>query len=353
MMKRCFVVSFILCCLSVSTVPRSAAQTSGTGRTMNGPLASRPTCGSLPNAANGDIWNDTDDGDTWKCFGAVWSKVNVGGAPAGNVGDVNAKLTGSTFQAIGINQSDAGTQTQLQSYGFTATETALTGGGRFSTVTGFNAATVPSIGICEPGTGGQQVLVYFSGLIWPHDQYSEITVKVGDNSSNLGATVEQSATANTEYRLWWQNHALGTSQTLTISAFVAGVNNQLVNFTATPAVNDVWRLQIDTVAGANVLTAYQNGTLRQTFTDSTFNATIGTGSPGFQLFNNVIANTQISAWAGGGNNSTIKVDGSKEMTVCLGAQLSLAYLVRYKLYQTVLQIHQPLVLVQFLCQVEC
>jgi hypothetical protein len=50
-------------------------QTRNTGRSVSGPFANRPVCSrnvSDANAHNGDLYNDTDDGNVYKCSGGAW-----------------------------------------------------------------------------------------------------------------------------------------------------------------------------------------------------------------------------------------------------------------------------------------
>lgn len=111
--KALIVLTTILSILLAGTlISPAASQTLNTGRVMNGPFASRPTCGAgAPNAGDGDIWNDTDDVNTYKCSGAVWSPLGGGGAPAGVQGDVQIKGAGSNFAAGGEN--DDGTNLKV------------------------------------------------------------------------------------------------------------------------------------------------------------------------------------------------------------------------------------------------
>jgi hypothetical protein len=57
-------------------------QTRNVGRTMNGTFAQRPVCSVTladTNAHNGDIWNDLDDANIYKCNAGVWTLVGSGG----------------------------------------------------------------------------------------------------------------------------------------------------------------------------------------------------------------------------------------------------------------------------------
>src|SRR5258708_37308191 len=110
------------------------AQTVRTGRTIRGPLASRPTCPAT--ASPGDIYEAVDQSPIlvtvcdsisgWIPFGGS------GANPAGNNGDVQAR-SGDSLQAIGINQTTAGSQTQIRSYGFTIVESPLSDLFQFTT----------------------------------------------------------------------------------------------------------------------------------------------------------------------------------------------------------------------------
>ena len=66
------------------------AQTSIDGRFVVGTAANRPTCNAGPpsgaNLGNGDVYDDIDDGNIWKCNGGAWNGAGVPTFPTTPVG---------------------------------------------------------------------------------------------------------------------------------------------------------------------------------------------------------------------------------------------------------------------------
>ena len=191
---------------------------------------------------------------------------------------------------------------QLQSYGFTTVENPLSDSGNFTTAPALSAPRVPSSGVCEPSVTLTGCGSFWSGKVvqtgdsWPADQYSEITIKtVATNTSAIFLPqVRMSASAQT----WYQCNLTGLGiTTQQVYKLVNGSPAQLgSNFTATVAVNDVWRI----TASGSTITVSQNGTVLFTATDTA----ITSGSPGFQLYDGTaIADAQISLWAAGANQA--------------------------------------------------
>ena len=84
------------------------AQTTQTGRFIPGPAASRPTCNSSSlsngNANPGDVYDDIDDANTYKCTATGWQAIagGGGGSPGGVNHDTQCNSSG-TFSACANN----------------------------------------------------------------------------------------------------------------------------------------------------------------------------------------------------------------------------------------------------------
>lgn len=254
---------------------------------------------------------------TFKYDGSNWTLLsNSGGsaassAPVGAVGDLQAKLDSANFQATGINQPTPGAQTQLVTYGFTTVESPLFNNFNWNLFFG-NVCNVTAPGVLQPSAVGAGSGCYYlySGRQWPHNQYSEITILTG--SGNCG------------FALYLDGTGYGMDTAVSggmphLSTFNVRVNNVAIDsFTATANVGDVWRLQID----GNVITAYQNGTLRHTTID-TANSNYS-GAPGFNINNgNGVVFTQISRWSGGGVADAINVNNGYTFNSSLQGNVAL------------------------------
>jgi hypothetical protein len=223
----------------------------------------------------------------------------------GNVGDLQAKLTNSTLQPVGINQSIAGTQTQQQSYGFTIVESPLSDA--FNFVHFNSTCNVPSSGVVQPSATNTICFPIFVGQLWPHNQYSEITLPVGGTNTEFAILVDSNVPRTNAYQLDSGIISLGFghASTFTVTAIVGGTSHAIDTFTATANVNDKWRFQID----GNVLTTFQNGSLVHTTIDTTFNGQIPGGYPGFGLYNfGNVTLARVSLWAAGGAVQTIQTN---------------------------------------------
>lgn len=185
--------------------------------------------------------------------------------------------------------------TKLTSYNFSIVETPLAYGGVFTAGgTGDSLPKVPSAGVCEPQASSVGYAAIATGWgTWPASQSSTITI--GNFTSGLEILLVRQATGtNTHYEFDLQPGA--SSQT--INAVVAGTNHALTSFTATPANGDVWTFTV--VGTTPILNVYQNGVLVGTVTDSTYGASISSGSPGFALYTpEAVTTATISTWSGG------------------------------------------------------
>ena len=203
---------------------------------------------------------------------------------------------------------------QLQSYAFTIVEEVLSDGGNFSGLGGgqFQPPTVPSLGICEPTTGGQFGLEIAGGCCWtgsvsqiggswPSDHYSEVTLLVMDSVSTafVGCVCRASSSAVSLYLLAVFG-VLGSSGTALARLYHVDEENHfsLIGSATglTLNIGDVIRL---TVQGTT-LTGTQNGSTIVSGTDSNLTS----GSPGFEVYNSVTqTGTQVSLWSAGANQA--------------------------------------------------
>jgi hypothetical protein len=89
---------------------------------------------------------------------------------------------------------------------------------------------------------------------------------------------------------------MGTSASNGLYKLSGGTYTQIGSgFSATVAAGDVWGM---TVVGTTI-TITQNGTLRATFTDSSFSS----GNPALFMYSTVVAAANISLWAAGANQA--------------------------------------------------
>jgi hypothetical protein len=141
---------------------------------------------------------------------------------------------------------------------------------------------------------------YYSGVTWPNNQYSEITVTIDINSGGaeaVMASVRTSTSANTYYQGGLDSVALGGSSATgaKIRSVIAGAFTILVNFSVSPVVGDVFRL----IAQGTTLQLNRNGVSLGSTTDSNIttgnagiSSIIGAGNPGPNY-------PSITPWAGG------------------------------------------------------
>ena len=192
---------------------------------------------------------------------------------------------------------------QLQSYGFTTVENPLSDGGNFtnfSTFTGAGGVKVPSSGVCEPVATNTNAGALWTGSVvqsggtWPADHYSEITLlsAIGAGNYDIARVRQQSATVNTAYECNIQ----GNNGSAVLYSVVAGTATEIGSALGqTISPGDVWRV----TASGTTISVTQNGTSKISVTSST----ISGGSPAFKLYDSVLTNSQISLWAGGGNQA--------------------------------------------------
>lgn len=184
---------------------------------------------------------------------------------------------------------------QLVSYNFSIVENPLSDGGNFTTLadTFFTQQLQTVSGnLCEPSVNNSTVGALYSGLAWPADQYSELTIAtIGGGTQKFYLMVRQGAfNSGTQY-IFTLNPNGG--QVYTLAKIINNVSTNLVPNTATTImVGDIWRLS---VTGA-VITISRNGAVVNTITDSS----IISGSPAFGLQSTtLVTRCQINLWAGG------------------------------------------------------
>jgi hypothetical protein len=182
----------------------------------------------------------------------------------------------------------------FEEFGQATDESPLSDGGNWSAVS--NAIFAGSMKVASqfalPNANSTNAISIWTGRTWPNDQYSEITVGPVDTTSSAWDSVRMN-TAGTGYLLAIKGGTNGCS--LFNEGSSAGQIGS--SFTiAGLAEDDAIRL---TVTGQSpvTLTVSRNGTVIQTFTDST--NVISSGSPG--LGGNIpTAFGSIQFWSGGG-----------------------------------------------------
>lgn len=188
---------------------------------------------------------------------------------------------------------------QLVSYAFTAIENPLSDGGNFSLTTGQGALKVSAAGHCEVATASADCQEFWSGPggvsadgNWANDQYVEITILSGTAGLDYFAPGVRCGATSGYVCLC----LMGTSASNGLYKLSGGTYTQIGSgFSATVAAGDVWGM---TVVGTTI-TITQNGTLRATFTDSSFSS----GNPALFMYSTVVAAANISLWAAGANQA--------------------------------------------------
>lgn len=146
----------------------------------------------------------------------------------------------------------------------------------------------------------QDCATYYNAVVWPDDQYSEITFKGTDtpDSADVGYGVlcRQSASAHTCYR------AVGSGTGWDVAKFITGSYTSLASGGAVTFANgDTLRLEVV----GTTWTLKKNGSVVATDTD----ASIASGNAGIAYSAPGVNNTTIDSWAGGsvGGSGSINV----------------------------------------------
>jgi hypothetical protein len=147
---------------------------------------------------------------------------------------------------------------------------------------------------CEPLGTGVFSAEYFSNQVWPNDQYAEVKITTLSSANAFILPSVRMGTGGTSngYQLVVLGPT-GSSNSCFIRKAIAGVLTTLITFSATPNVNDVWRLDVT----GTTLTASQNGSVVATTTDSS----VTSGFAGLEMFvsSGAISQAQANNWAGG------------------------------------------------------
>ena len=131
-----------------------------------------------------------------------------------------------------------------------------------------------------------------NGVVWPNDQYAQITVQAVAAGSDAGVGVRMSeANATTLYDLIWQG-PLGSSGTYFIQKRISGTTTTLLSGTLTVHAGDTIT---GTVVGT-LISFYWNGFLIGSATDSSLTA----GASGMVTFGNTaVSDAIVNNYAGG------------------------------------------------------
>jgi hypothetical protein len=192
---------------------------------------------------------------------------------------------------------------ELASYAFTIVENPLSDSGNFTTVAGAQPVEVPSMGVAQSTMQGSLSAAIYTGISWPDDQYSEITILACGATNALCPIVVRSNGADTTY--YFQLSGLSTNS---LFAIVGGVEYNLGPLYMTQTTGDVIRLAVTTGVNSNIVSIYKNGVLQGLpFIDTVYYASLTSGTPGFGLIAQGLVPTNgatISKWAGGGAGMT-------------------------------------------------
>jgi hypothetical protein len=194
-------------------------------------------------------------------------------------GDLTLHLGQSSF-AIG-QQPSAATIPQQTSYDtFDRSNGGL--GSNWTTVTGESAPQIASNQVA--GNTGAYQMAFYSALALQPDQFAQAIAPVGgaDGSHTFGLLVR--ASGNRSYVLDFFN---GTAYILRRTG---GTNTTLTSVSSTPAAGSLIRFEMN----GTTLTAYVNGAVIATTTDSTY----ATGQPGLEVFGSG-GLAALDNWSGG------------------------------------------------------
>jgi hypothetical protein len=246
--------------------------------------------------------------NTGQCF--VNSMINIGGkayaylnvdandGATPQIYQIGLATAPTTIQGLVTQNEDAVSQVAADT--FTRANGGL--GSNWAIPTGGTGLQIAS-NLCEPAATTTHCGQYYVGT-FNANQYSEITI------SNLASTngfaypiVRAQSGAVSWYEAPIQGPSDGTTAgTIAIYKMVSGVETALGpagNIVYTPAVGDVFRLQVTTGSdGFPLLQLFQNGFLLATAQD--YGNTFTTGNPGISQYGAAaVTDSKLSAWAGG------------------------------------------------------
>jgi hypothetical protein len=183
---------------------------------------------------------------------------------------------------------------QLASDNFTrANENPLSNGGKWTIMSGSTGSLQILSNRCQPTDNTQLGGAIWTGLVWPNDQYSELTVQAVQSGADIRVMVRSNSNIGTNTSYFVQILGVGASQSVKLFKDVAGTFTQLgTTQTVTVTAGDVFRCE----AQGTTIRAKQNGSVLVTQVD----AAIASGSAGFEMSAaGTAALTNGSAWAGG------------------------------------------------------
>ncbi len=174
-----------------------------------------------------------------------------------------------------------------------ANENPLSNGGNWSTTNSESANQIVS-DVCEGSTTPARCGSFYSGVVWPNDQFSEVTLAgTPGSSAAVGAIVRCAAAAETYFHAQMANNGAGNFS-LTLNHMLAGSSHQIGSSVTgiTPVTGDVLRIQ----AIGTTISAWYNGNQVISVTD----ANIVSGSAGFYTQpSGAVSSAQISLWDAG------------------------------------------------------
>ncbi len=223
------------------------------------------------------------------------SSSNDASPPA--VGQIGLAVAPAPAQSIVLFQEDA--VAQVASDAFPGADGDLSG--NWVTPAGSTKLTVASHK-AEASAVSTFCMMAYTGASFTTSQYSEVTLATLSNAGGtpfIGPAVYVATGANSCYFVNMGGAANSAFVTTAIDKRIAGANTAISsNVQITPQINDVFRLAISVGSdGFNVISFYQNGYLILQIQDQLNSLT--SGFPGMYALSAVIANAQISLWAGG------------------------------------------------------
>lgn len=195
-----------------------------------------------------------------------------------------------------VSQNEDGTK-QIASDAFTSGTGNLSA--NWTTPTSGTKLQIVSGNLVEATVTTTSCTMYYSGSTFTANQYSEITIgALVNNGCYMSPWVRMQPGSVAGYNMLI-NGAAGTAMNTGVYVCVAGTSSPIgPTPQITPQIGDVFRLLVFTGSdGFPVLQVFQNGFLILTYQD--YANTYTTGQPGMSVYAGVLADSQISLWAGG------------------------------------------------------
>ena len=244
-------------------------------------------------------------------YGTLVSVINIGGKAYAYItnspGDTTQPIIGQIELAIGpstienIVTKPENATVPIATDSFVRADGSL--GANWTTPAGGTALKIASH-LAEPTATATTCQAVYTGSSFNKNQYSEVTIGALSDTSDGGlvvASVRADTASLTDYEAVIFSPAGTKALAAAIYKRVSGSGAQIgPTVTITPHVGDVFRLvAIDGSDGFPTLSLFQNGFLILEVQDTTATP-IETGNPGVQAYATAaLANSQISAWAGG------------------------------------------------------